>query len=405
MSADFPILTVGPNTGQRLAYLDSAASAQKPVQVLDAMRDAYETAYANVHRGVYAIAAEATSRFEGARETARRFIGATTPREVIFTRGTTEAVNLVAYAWGDANVGPGDVVVVTDLEHHSNFVPWQQLALRRGAKFRSIPVDDHGVLDLDALDAFAREGNLKIVAVGHVSNSLGTVNPVAEIARRARELGALTFVDGAQSVPHRAVNVVDLGCDFYAFSGHKAVGPSGIGVLWGREELLASMPPFQYGGEMIRRVSTELTTFNDLPWKFEAGTPAIVEAIGLGAALTYLENIGMGAIEAHERKLTTYLYDTLADAPAVKIHGPGRDAERGGVVSFTMEGTHPHDIATLLDAHDVNVRAGHHCTQPLMARLGLNATARASIYIYSTTEDIDRLATGLAEVRRIFGIS
>lgn len=404
IASDFPILGAGPHTGDRLVYLDSAASAQKPTQVLDVMRDTYEHAYANVHRGVYAIAAEATARFEGAREKVRAFVGAASAREVIFTRGATEAINLVAYSWGAANVAAGDVIVATELEHHSNLVPWQQLAQRTGAQLRFLPVDAQGVVDIEQLDVFARAGNLKLVAITHVSNSLGTVNPIAEVCARAHALGAVVLVDGAQAAPHRVVDVAQLGCDFYAFSGHKLCGPTGAGVLWGREELLAAMPPFQFGGEMIRRVELEHTTFNDLPWKFEAGTPAFVEVIGLGAAIDYLSGIGMDAIHAHERQLTAQLYDALVAVPGVHVHGPAAGVERGGLVSFTMDGAHPHDIASLLDERDVCVRAGHHCTQPLMRKLGLHATARASVYLYNQEDDVDRLVAGLHHVREIFGV-
>ena len=398
---DFPILAPD-DSGRRIIYLDSAASSQKPRQVLDAMQDTYEHAYANVHRGVYAIAAEATSRFEAARESIRSFIGARSPREVIFTRGTTEAINLVAYSWGDANVGAGDVIVCSELEHHSNLVPWQQLALRTGALLRFLPVDEHGVMDVDALEGFAREGSLRLVAVAHVSNTLGTVAPVEAIVREAHRLGATVLVDGAQSAPHRPVDVQAIGCDFYAFSGHKMCGPSGIGVLWGREEVLAAMPPFQFGGEMISRVDYAQTTFNDLPWKFEAGTPAIVEAIGLGAAARYLDAVGMDRIAAHDHALSQYAVRGLQEIPGLALHGPRDGEERGGVLSFTLDCAHPHDIATMLDGHGVCVRAGNHCTQPLLRKMGIHATARASIYLYNTTEDIDQLVAAVHDVRRVF---
>ena len=398
---DFPILATRTD-GTRLAYLDSAASSQKPHAVLDAMQDTYEHAYANVHRGVYGIAVEATARFEAARESVRSFIGASSPREVIFTRGTTEAINLVAYSWGGANVGPGDVIVCSELEHHSNLVPWQQLALRAGATLRFLPVDEHGVMDIDALDDLAASGNLKLVAIAHVSNTLGTVAPIRDIVDRAHALGAVVLVDGAQSAPHRPVDVAALGCDFYAFSGHKMCGPSGIGVLWGRESILAQMPPFQFGGEMISRVDYDATTFNDLPWKFEAGTPSIVEAIGLGAAVRYLDALGMERIAAHDHWLTDYAVGRMSEVPGLSLHGPVAGEERGGVLSFTLDCAHPHDIATLLDSHGVCVRAGNHCTQPLLRKMGLHATARASVYLYNTTEDIDQLITAILDVRRIF---
>jgi len=405
VSADFPILAVGPNTGKRLAFLDSAASAMKPRQVLDDIRTTYETAYANVHRGVYAHAAAATERFEAAREDVRELLNARSPREVVFTRGTTEAINLVAYSWGRTNLGPGDIVVTTELEHHSNLVPWQQACAATGAELRFIPVDDDGVLDVSSLDELAAGGRLRMVAVVHVSNSLGTQVPLDVLVPWARSHDALVLVDGAQSVPHRRVDVQALGIDFLAFSGHKLMGPTGAGALWGREELLAEMTPWQFGGEMIRRVEYEGATFNDLPWKFEAGTPAIAEVTGMGAAIRYLQELGIDAVHEHERAMTAYGHERLLEVPGLRVLGPPVGADRGGVLSFLMEGTHPHDIATLLDQHDVNVRAGHHCTQPLMKRLGVNATARASVYAYTTREDIDRLVDGLVEVRRVFGLT
>lgn len=404
ISADFPILAAGPNTGRRLAFLDSAASAMKPRQVIDSLRATYEGAYANVHRGVYAHAATATSNFEGTREKVRALLNASSPREIIFTRGTTEAINLVAYSWAREQLEPGDIVVTTELEHHSNLVPWQQACAATGAQLRYIPVDDDGVLDVSDLDSLARDGRVRLVAVTHTSNSLGTVTPLDVVVPWARRQGALVLLDAAQAVPHRIVDVQALDIDFLACSGHKFMGP-GAGVLWGREELLAEMTPFHYGGEMIRRVGYDGATFNDLPWKFEAGTPAIAEVIAMGAAIDYLESIGgLDAIHAHERELTARAHEQLLTIPGLRVLGPALGAERGGVLSFTMEGTHPHDIATLLDARDVNIRAGHHCTQPLMKRLGVHATARASVYAYTTNEDIDRLVEGLHEVRSVFGL-
>jgi cysteine desulfurase/selenocysteine lyase len=404
VSEDFPILQAGPNTGRRLAYLDSAASAMKPRQVIDSIVQTYESAYANVHRGVYSHAARATERFEGTREKVRALLNARSPREVIFTRGTTEAINLVAYSWGRANLGAGDIVVTTELEHHSNLVPWQQACIATGAELRYIPVNDDGVLDVSNLAALAEGGRLRMVAIAHVSNSLGTIAPLDVVVPWARSHDALVLVDGAQSVPHRAVDVQALGIDFLAFSGHKLMAPTGVGALWGREELLAQMPPWQFGGEMIRRVRFDETTFNDLPWKFEAGTPAIAEVIAMGAAIDYLDELGIDAIHAHEQQITAYLHEQLLAVPGLRALGPKQGAERGGVVSFLIEGTHPHDIASLLDNHDVNVRAGHHCTQPLMHRLGVHATARASTYAYTTREDVDRLIEGLADVRTVFGL-
>ncbi len=406
VSADFPILQAGPNTGRRLAYLDSAASAMKPTAVIDSLRETYETAYANVHRGVYHHAAIATDRFEGAREKVRALINARSAREVVFTRGTTEAINLVAYSWGRSNLGPRDIVVTTQLEHHSNLVPWQQACAATGAELRFIEVDDDGVLDTSDLEPLAAGGRLRMVAVVHASNSLGTVTPLDVVVPWAKSHDALVLVDGAQSVPHRPVDVQQLGIDFLAFSGHKLMGPTGAGALWGREELLAEMPPWQFGGEMIRRVRYEESSFNDLPWKFEAGTPAIAEVTAMGAAIDYLHAIGgLEAIHAHEHEITGYLHAQLLEVPGLRVLGPPQGVERGGVVSFTIDGTHPHDIATLLDQGDVNVRAGHHCTQPLMGRLGVHATARASTYAYTTREDVDRLVEGLDEVRRVFKLA
>jgi cysteine desulfurase/selenocysteine lyase len=377
----------------------------KPRQVIDSLRATYESAYANVHRGVYTHAATATDNFEAARETVRALLNARSPREVIFTRGTTEAINLVAYAWGRTNLEPGDIVVTTELEHHSNLVPWQQACAATGAQLRFIPVDDDGVLDTSNLEALAAGGRLRMVAVVHVSNSLGTHTPLDVIVPWAKSHDALVLVDGAQSVPHRRVDVQALGIDFLAFSGHKLMGPTGAGALWGREELLAQMPPFQFGGEMIRRVEYDATTFNDLPWKFEAGTPAIAEVTAMGAAIRYLQQLGLEAVHAHERELTRDGPERLLEEEGLRVLGPPLGEERGGVLSFTMAGTHPHDIATLLDQYDVNIRAGHHCTQPLMKRLGVHATARASVYAYTTREDIDRLIEGLGEVRTVFGLA
>ncbi|MCW2922837.1 MAG: cysteine desulfurase, SufS subfamily [Thermoleophilia bacterium] len=405
ISADFPILAAGPNTGRRLAFLDSAASAMKPRAVIDSLRATYEGAYANVHRGVYAHAATATANFEAVREQVRALLNARTPREVIFTRGTTEAINLVAYSWGRTNLGPGDIVLTTELEHHSNLVPWQQACAATGGELRFIPVDDDGVLDVSDLDSLVAGGTLRMVAVVHASNSLGTITPLDLVVPWAKAQGSLVLVDGAQSVPHTSVDVQALGIDFLAFSGHKLMGPTGAGALWGREELLAEMPPWQFGGEMIRRVEYAGATFNDLPWKFEAGTPAIAEVIGMGAAIEYLTGLGLDAVHAHEVQLVRYGHERLLEVPGLRVLGPALGEPRGGVLSFTLEGTHPHDIATLLDTQDVNVRAGHHCTQPLMKRLGIHATARASVYAYNTREDVDRLIDGLGEVRRVFGLT
>ena len=388
--------------GRPVAYLDSAASTQKPRQVLDAMRDFYEHSYANVHRGVYRLAERATEGFEGAREKVRAFVNAPSAREVIFTRSATESLNLVAYAWGLDNLGPGDVVVITELEHHSNFVPWQYIAQRTGAAFRHIPIDEHGELQLDALDGIAAEGRVKVVANNLVSNSLGTVNPVEKLAEWAHEQGAIMVVDAAQAAPHWPVDVQALGCDFLAISSHKLCGPTGVGALWGRRELLEQTSPFNLGGEMIRSVALDRTSWNELPYKFEAGTAAIGEAVGFGAAIDYITEIGLEAIEEHEHELTTYALGRLAEIDWISAYGPPAE-RRAGIVSFNVDGVHPHDVAQILDWEGVAVRAGHHCTQPLMARLGVAATTRASFYLYTIPEEIDRLVDGLHKVKKSLG--
>ena len=388
--------------GKPVAFLDSAASTQKPRQVLDAMREFYEHSYANVHRGVYRLAERATAGYEGGRRKVAAFVGAPSEREVIFTRSATEALNLVAYAWGLDNLGPGDVVLVTELEHHSSFVPWQYIASRTGADFRAIPIDEHGELSLDALEKLGGEGTVKVVASNFVSNTLGTVNPVERLAAWAHERGAIMVVDAAQAAPHRAIDVQALGCDFLALSSHKMCGPSGIGALWGRRELLEQMSPFNLGGEMIRSVSIERTTWNELPYKFEAGTPAIAEAVGFGAAVDYLSEIGLEAIEQHEHELVEYALGRLAELPWIEVYGPPAD-RRAGIVSFNVEGVHPHDVAQVLDWEGVAVRAGHHCTQPLMTKLGVTATTRASFYLYSIPEEVDRLVDGLHKVKKSLG--
>jgi cysteine desulfurase / selenocysteine lyase len=399
--ADFAFLEELVND-KPMAYLDSAVSAQKPRQVLDAMREFYEHRYSNVHRSVYRLAERATEGFEGARRTVAAFVNAPSEKELIFTRSATEALNLVAYAWGLDNLGPGDAVVVTELEHHSNFVPWQYIASRTGASFRHIPIDDQGELQLEALDALAREGNVKVVANNLVSNSLGTVNPIETLSAWAHEQGAIMVVDAAQAAPHRPIDVQALGCDFLAFSSHKLCGPSGVGALWGRRELLEAMSPFNLGGEMIRSVALDRTTFNELPYKFEAGTPAIAEAVGFAAAVDYISAIGLEAIEAHEHELVAYAMARLGELEWVEVYGPPAD-RRAGIVSFNVEGVHPHDVAQILDWDGIAVRAGHHCTQPLMTRLGVAATTRASFYVYSIPEEIDRLIEGLHKVKSALG--
>jgi cysteine desulfurase / selenocysteine lyase len=401
LRADFPILAQEIN-GKPLAYLDSAVTSQKPRQMLEAMTQFYETSYANVHRGVYALAERATEGFEGAREKVARFVNAPSSREVIFTRNATEALNLVAYAWGLTNLGPGDLVLVTELEHHSNFVPWQYIAKRTGAGFRMIPLTADGELDLETLDGFAAEGEIKVVATNLVSNALGTVNPVERLSAWAHDQGAIMVVDAAQGAPHRAIDVQTLGCDFLAFSAHKMCGPSGVGALWGRRALLEQMEPFNLGGHMIKKVQFEETTWGDLPHKFEAGTSPIAEAVGFGAAVDYLNAIGLDAIEQYEHELVSYALERLGEVPGILLYGPPAD-RRAGIVSFNMEGVHPHDVAQVLDWEGVAIRAGHHCCQPLMQRLGVAATNRASFYLYTVPEEIDRLAEGLHRVRKVFG--
>jgi len=402
--ADFPALDQEVHPGKRLVFLDSAASSQKPRQVIDAMSHYYETSHANVHRGIHVLSERATEAYEGAREKVRAFINAASRREIIFTRNTTESINLVAYTWGRANLHPGDVIVLSEMEHHSNLVPWHILAEQTGIRLRYIPVTDAGLLDLDAYRAFLRDEPVKLVSVMHVSNVLGTVNPIAEMVAEAHAIGALFLVDGAQSVPHLAVDVQALDADFLAFSAHKMAGPTGIGVLYGKRALLEAMPPFLGGGEMIRRVTLEGSTWNDLPHKFEAGTPAIAEAAGLGAAVDYLSALGMDNILAHEKVVADYALDRLSEVPGLTLYGPDASL-RNGVAAFTLRDIHAHDVAQLLDAEGVAVRAGHHCAMPLHKRLGVAATARASFYVYNTRDDVDALVEAIYNARRVFGLS
>jgi cysteine desulfurase / selenocysteine lyase len=399
LRADFPIFEQKVR-GKPLAYLDSAVSAHKPRQVLDKVRTFYETSYANVHRGVYTLSEIATAEYEGARDKVAQFVNAPAAREVIFTHGATESINLVAYAWGLDNLGPGDVVVVTELEHHSNFVPWQYIARRTGAAFKAIPLDEHGELRLDSLGDLAREGNIKVVANNLVSNALGTINPVERLTAWAHEQGAIMVVDAAQAAPHHAIDVQQLGCDFLAFSSHKMCGPTSVGALWGRAELLEAMSPFNLGGHMIRSVKVEETTWGQIPFKFEAGTQPIAEAVGFGAAVDYVTDVGMDAIEDHERELLVYALDRMADVPGLTTYGPPPE-RRAGIVSFNLAGVHPHDVAQILDMDGVAIRAGHHCCQPLMAKLGVAATNRASFYLYTIPEEIDRLAEGLHKAHKL----
>jgi cysteine desulfurase / selenocysteine lyase len=395
---DFPILHRKVH-GRPLVYLDNAASSQKPAAVVAAVSGYFLTSHANVHRGAHQLSVEATGAYEAARETVARFIGGAT-EEVVFTRGTTEAINLVAASWGDSKLRAGDEILLTLMEHHSNLVPWQLVAKRTGARLEFAGLTPEGRLDVD--DLVSKLGpRTRMVAVTHVSNTLGVVNPVVEIAARAREAGALCLVDGAQAVPHLRVDVGAIGCDFYAFSGHKMCGPTGIGALWGRRELLESMPPWQGGGEMISEVRLEESRWAAVPHKFEAGTPSIGDAVGLGAAIRYLEQVGMEAIHAHEMALTEYALARLGELEGFRLFGPATD--RVGVISFEYGDIHPHDLATILDSHGVAIRAGHHCNQPLMDHLGVAATARASLYLYNTREEIDVLVEALLAARSLFG--
>ena len=399
--ADFPILNrkVG---GKALAYLDNAASTQKPDAVIEALSDFYRNHYANIHRGIHTLSEEATVTYEGARDKVAAFIQAPDRRGLIFTRNTTEAINLVAYAWGRTQIKAGDRIVVTLMEHHSNLVPWQQLSKETGAELAYVSVTDEGRLDLTSLDEHL-DGPVKLVAFTHISNVLGTVNPVEEIVARVHAAGARVLIDGAQSVPHLPVNVEAINCDFFAFSGHKMCGPTGIGVLYGRPELLEEMPPFLTGGGMIEQVERETSKWADLPTKFEAGTPAVAEAVGLAAATDYLEGVGMEAIWAHEQELATYAWERLNDTSGVRVIGPPAKG-RSGVVSFTVEGIHPHDLAQILDSEGVAIRAGYHCAHPLHQCFGLPPTARASFYLYNTRQEVDRLVSGVRKAQGLLTI-
>jgi cysteine desulfurase/selenocysteine lyase len=399
--ADFPILDREVN-GHRLVYLDSAASSQKPRQVVEAMDHYYETTHANVHRGVYQIAADATHLFEEARAKVARFLGAGDPEEIVFTKNVTEAINLVAHSWGRANLREGDAVLLSEMEHHANIVPWLQLQQERGIELRYLPVADDHTLELADLDRLV--DGVKLVGITAMSNVLGTMPPLDRIIAAARAAGALVLVDGAQWVPHLPTDVRALGCDFFGFTGHKMLGPTGIGGLWARREILEGMPPFLGGGEMIRDVRLDGFTPNEVPWRFEAGTPPIAEAIGLAAAIDYLEGIGMEAIRRHEVELTGYFMRTLSErfGDEITIHGPSEPAERGGVLSFAFRDLHPHDISQILDQEGVCVRAGHHCAKPLMRRMGVGATARASLYLYNDESDVDALGDALESASDFF---
>jgi cysteine desulfurase/selenocysteine lyase len=395
---EFPILARKVN-GKPLVYLDNAATTQKPLAVLEALDRYYRTTNANVHRGVHRLSAEATQQMEAAREEVRRFLNAPATREVVFVRGTTEALNLVAQAWARPRLEAGDEVLVTAMEHHSNLVPWQMVCAQTGATLKAVPFSDAGVLDLQAFDRLLSK-KTRLVSVGHVSNALGTVHPVAEIAKRAHAVGALVVVDGAQGAPHLLADVMKLGCDAYAFSGHKVYGPTGIGALWVRGDVLEAMDPWQGGGEMIRSVTLEKSTWNEIPYRFEAGTPDIAGAIGLGAALAWLRGLDAKAVRAHEKALTDAAAKRLADVPGVRL--VGTPPERAGVVSFVVEGVHPHDVGTVLDQEGVAVRTGHHCAQPVMDRYGIPATVRASFALYNEASEVDALAKGLERVRSMF---
>ncbi|GAC1566398.1 MAG: cysteine desulfurase [Ktedonobacteraceae bacterium] len=399
---DFPILSRQVH-GKPLVYLDSTSSSQKPLAVIEAMSAYYETTHANVHRGVYEISEEATAKMERARVKVARFINARQSKQIIFTRNTTESINLVAYSWGNANITAGDLIVLTEMEHHSNLVPWQLLAQRAGARLEFVPITDDGLLRLDVYKQLLQQ-QPKLVAFTHMSNVLGSINPAREMIAQAHATGAVVLLDAAQSVPHMPVDVQALDVDFLCFSSHKMLGPTGIGVLYGKRDLLEAMPPFMGGGDMIRTVSLRESTWNDLPWKFEAGTPAIAEAIGLGAAVDYLNALGMENVRAHEETITAYAMQQVRQVPGLTIYGPDA-SQRGSVISFTLGDIHPHDLASILDQEvGVAIRAGHHCAQPLMERFGLSATARASFYVYTIAEDIDTLVRGLHKALEIFNL-
>jgi cysteine desulfurase/selenocysteine lyase len=406
LRADFPAFETPTRSGKRLVFLDAAASSPKPRTVIETMADVYAHHYANVHRGIYELSEDATNRFEGARRKVAAFIGASSEREIVFVRNATEAINLVRFSWGRANVGKGDRVITTQLEHHSNIVPWQQLCAEAGATLEYVAITDDGRLDMDDLRAKLQPSagrQPRLLAVALVSNALGTINPIAEIAGLAHEAGALLLVDAAQAAPHMPVDVAQLDCDFLAISGHKMLGPSGIGALWGRRELLDAMPPFLTGGSMIIRVTLEGAEWNEVPHKFEAGTPAIVEAIGLGAAIDYLSALGMDHVREHERFLFERAWDALSEIPGVRLLGPADPEIHAGVISMLIDGVHPHDVATIFDHEGVAVRAGHHCAQPVMLRYDVPATTRASFYVYNDVDDVQALADAVRSVQQVFG--
>ncbi|PID85385.1 MAG: cysteine desulfurase [Chloroflexi bacterium] len=398
--ADFPILDQEIYPGVPLVFLDSAASSQKPLPVIEAMNHYYRMYHANVHRGIHRLSEEATIAYEAAREKVAKFINAADSTQVIYVRNATEGFNLVAYSWGRQNIQAGDEILLSEMEHHANLVPWQMLAQEKGAVVRYIPFLDDGTLDLSSLDELLTE-KTKLLSVTAVSNVFGTINPVKKLIQAGHAVGATVMIDGAQAVPHTAIDVQDWDCDFMAFSGHKMLGPTGIGILYGKRELLEAMPPFMGGGDMIRRVTLEKSTWNELPWKFEAGTPSIAEGIGLGAAVDYLNDLGMAAVHEHEQFITSYALEALSEVKGIKLYGPGA-SQRAGVASFSLMGMHPHDIAEILDKDGIAVRAGHHCAMPLHQKLKVSSTARASFYVHTTTEEIDKLVTSLNNARRLF---
>ena len=401
---DFPIIQTEHSPGLPLVYLDNAASSQKPISVIDGMNAYYRTYNANVHRGIHKLSEQATEAYEEARKKVRRFINAGNKREVIFTRGTTEAINLVAQTWGRANLQPGDVVLSTQMEHHANIVPWQMLAAEKGIRVLYVPITGDGLLDMPEFERMLANNPVKLVTVMHGSNVLGTINPIREMADKAHAAGALLLVDGAQSAPHMPVDVQALDADFYAFSGHKMVGPTGSGILYGKRDILEAMPPWIGGGDMIERVTFDGSTWNELPYKFEAGTPSIAEAIGLGLAVDYLSELGMGRVHAHEQALTAYALERLVEIPGLTLYGPQNPAQRGAVMAFSLDRIHPHDLAQVLDAEGIAVRAGHHCAQPLHSLFSVGATTRASFYLYNQPSEVDALVEGLYNAKKRFTI-
>jgi len=399
---DFPILQRKVRNDKNLVYLDNAATTQKPIQVINAITDFYTNHNSNIHRAVHALAEEATEAYEMTRDKIAKFLNIKDRQEIVFVRGTTEAINLVAYAWGRQNIKEGDIIVTTEYEHHSNIVPWQLLTQEKKAKLEYIAIDDHGELILDQLDQYLATGKVKLVAVSQMSNVLGTITDVAAVIAKCKKAGVRVLIDGAQSVPHMKVDLDSLGCDFFAFSGHKMLGPTGVGVLWAKKELLEQMAPFHGGGDMIREVHKYETTWNDLPYKFEAGTPNIADVIGFAAAIDYLNNIGMDYVRAHEIEITKYTLDRLSAIPGIKLYGTSDMSKRGGVISFNFADIHPHDLATIIDEDGIAIRSGHHCAQVLMEKLDIAATSRASFYIYNTKEEVDALINSLSRAARLF---